>query len=240
MLFNTPMFSLNSTRKIFFSNYIVHPFPLVKKVLSNFVWNITTQEKILYLTFDDGPIPNLSEKIISLLKEYQAEATFFCVGDNVAKYPEVYQKIISEGHSVGNHTYSHLNGWLQNTNDYIENVEKCSEFVQSTLFRPPYGKIKPAQQNILRKKYLLIMWDVLTRDYDSNISPKQCFANVDKYAKPGSIIVFHDNLKAEQNMLYTLNRTLKEFSEKGYIFKKLTDEVVRSSIVTNGNKMIPQ
>jgi peptidoglycan/xylan/chitin deacetylase (PgdA/CDA1 family) len=223
-----------------FSHYIVHPTSLLTKILPLFIWNIQTQEKVLYLTFDDGPIPELSEKILDLLNQYKAEATFFCVGENVEKYPNLYEKILNAGHSVGNHTYSHLNGWKNNTEFYIENVEKSSQLIDSTLFRPPYGKIKPSQHNVLRKNYSIVLWDILSRDYDKTISPEQCFENIRKFAKPGSIIVFHDNLKAEKNMLYALQRTLSEFSEKEFSFRKLTPEIIQKSQLLNVDKSFRQ
>ena len=194
---------------------------IIKKLFSNYVWDIPNNENKVYLTFDDGPTPEITQWTLNQLKEYNAKATFFCIGDNVRKYPEIFQKVINEGHSIGNHTFNHLNGWKTNTSDYIKNV-KLYETEHCKLFRPPYGKIKPSQSKILRKLgYRIIMWDIISYDFDATISKEQCLENVLKNVKSGSIIVFHDSKKAFSNLEYALPRTLQFLKEKGFVCEKI-------------------
>lgn len=201
---------------------------LVKKIFSNYIWDVSNTDKKVYLTFDDGPIPEVTEWVLSELKKHNAKATFFCIGDNVKKHPEVLKKVFADGHSVGNHTFNHLNGWKTATEDYIENSILCEKVLDDfdskskKLFRPPYGKIKPSQSKILRKLgYKIIMWDVISYDFDTTISKEQCLENVLKNVKTGSIIVFHDSKKAFANLEYVLPRTLQFLKEKGFICEKL-------------------
>ena len=201
---------------------------LIKKLFSNYVWDIPNNENKVYLTFDDGPTPEITEWTLNQLKEYNAKATFFCIGDNIRKYPEIFHKVTADGHSIGNHTYNHLNGWNTSTHDYIENTklhetEHCKFSTEHCqLFRPPYGKIKPSQSKTLRKLgYKIIMWDVISYDFDQTISKEQCLENVLKNVQSGSIIVFHDSKKAFQNLEYVLPRTLEFLKEKGFVFEKL-------------------
>lgn len=200
----------------------------IKKLFSNYVWDIPNNGNKVYLTFDDGPTPEITEWTLNLLKEYNAKATFFCIGDNIRKYPEIFQKVIGDGHSIGNHTYNHLNGWKTATDHYIENAklyetEHCKLKTENCqLFRPPYGKIKPSQSKTLRKLgYKIIMWDVISYDFDATISKEQCLENVFKNVQSGSIIVFHDSKKAFQNLEYVLPRTLEFLKEKGFVFEKI-------------------
>jgi peptidoglycan-N-acetylglucosamine deacetylase len=200
----------------------------IKKLFSNYVWDVPNNENKVYLTFDDGPTPEITEWTLNLLKKYNAKATFFCIGDNIRKYPEIFKKVIKEEHSIGNHTYNHLNGWKTSTNDYIENTklyetEHCKLSTEHCqLFRPPYGKIKPTQSKILRNLgYKIIMWDVISYDFDATISKEKCLENVLKNVQSGSIIVFHDSKKAFQNLEYVLPRTLEFLKEKGFVFEKL-------------------
>lgn len=200
----------------------------IKKLFSNYVWDIPNNENKVYLTFDDGPTPEITEWTLNLLKKYNAKATFFCIGDNIRKYPEIFKKVIEEEHSIGNHTHNHVNGWKTSTNDYIENAklyetEHCKLSTEHCqLFRPPYGKIKPSQSKILRNLgYKIIMWDVISYDFDATISKEQCLENVLKNVQSGSIIVFHDSKKAFQNLEYVLPRTLEFLKEKGFVFEKL-------------------
>ena len=201
---------------------------IIKKLFSNYVWDIPNNENKVYLTFDDGPTPEITQWTLNQLKEYNAKATFFCIGDNVRKYPEIFQKVINEGHSIGNHTFNHLNGWKTSTSDYIENVklyetEHCKLNTEHCkLFRPPYGKIKPSQSKILRKfGYKIIMWDIISYDFDNTISKEKCLENVLKNIKSGSIIVFHDSKKAFMNLEYVLPRTLEFLKEKGFVCENL-------------------
>ena len=200
---------------------------IIKKLFSNYVWDIPNNENKVYLTFDDGPTPEITEWTLNQLKEFNAKATFFCIGDNVRKYPEIFQKVINEGHSIGNHTFNHLKGWKTSTKKYIENTKQCfsTNNLQPTtnnLFRPPYGKIKPSQSKILRKfGYKIIMWDIISYDFDNTISKEKCLENVLKNVKSGSIIVFHDSKKAFSNLEYALPRTLEFLKEKGFVCEKI-------------------
>jgi len=200
----------------------------IKLLFSNYFWSIPNNENKVYLTFDDGPTPEITEWTLTQLKKYNAKATFFCIGDNIRKFPEIFQKVITEEHSTGNHTFNHLNGWKTSTQDYIKNI-RLHEVEQSKLnikkcklFRPPYGKIKPSQSKKLRKLgYKIIMWDVLSEDFDSKISPEKCLENVLNNVVSGSIIVFHDSAKAYRNLEYTLPKTLEFLKEKGFVCEKI-------------------
>jgi peptidoglycan/xylan/chitin deacetylase (PgdA/CDA1 family) len=202
---------------------------IIKHLFFNQVWNIPNSENTIYLTFDDGPTPEITEKVLEILDKNQIKATFFCTGDNVRKHPEIVQKIISKQHSVGNHTYSHLKGWNTPTKTYISNTEACrmklnSQFTiqNSQIFRPPYGKISPWQSYKLRKLgYKIIMWDVVSKDYDASISAEMCYENVIKNVSSGSIIVFHDSLKAKENIFNSLEKTIETLKNKGFNFEKI-------------------
>lgn len=199
---------------------------LVKKIFPSYVWNMPRNEKNIYFSFDDGPHPEITLFVLEELKKYKAEASFFCVGDNVVLYPQVYKKILEEGHVVGNHTYSHPNGWETPTKEYLEDVAAASKHIETDLFRPPYGRIKKAQARGLKKAMnnestKVIMWDVLSLDFDTSFSPKQCLQNVIKNAANGSIVVFHDSEKAFPNLKYSFPRAIKQLAEQGYQFKKL-------------------
>jgi peptidoglycan/xylan/chitin deacetylase (PgdA/CDA1 family) len=202
---------------------------LVKKIFSNYIWELPNNEKKIYLTFDDGPTPEITEWTLVQLKKYNAKATFFCIGDNVKKHPEIFQKVIIEGHSIGNHTFNHFNGWKTSSQEYLENTNKCQSEICNlkpafcNLFRPPYGKIKPTQSKKLRKLgYKIIMWDIISYDFDTKkTSPEKCLENVLKNVKPGSIIVFHDSVKAFPNLEYTLPKVLENLSKKGFVFDRI-------------------
>lgn len=198
--------------------FSVRPPYVLKKVMPSAVWRKSATEKKLYLTFDDGPIPELTPWVLDVLKQYSIKATFFCVGDNVHKQPELYARILNEEHSVGNHTYNHVNGWNTDTNEYLENIEKCAELLNSKLFRPPYGKLKPTQIKRIKANYAIIMWDVLSGDYDKTIAPERCLLNVTNAIRNGAIIVFHDNIKATDNLQYALPKFIEYALEKGYGF----------------------
>ncbi|MDE1190612.1 MAG: polysaccharide deacetylase family protein [Arachidicoccus sp.] len=189
------------------------------------IWKKDTEgKKILYLTFDDGPHETATLYALDQLKQYNAKATFFCIGKNVMEYPEIYQKILDEGHSVGNHTYNHLNGWKTDTDIYLKNIREAQKIISSNLFRPPYGRMKREQEKVLLKSspdYKIIMWDVLSGDFDKNITGEKCRENILKNAENGSVIVFHDSEKAFERMKYALPETLLYFSGKGFVFERL-------------------
>lgn len=200
-------------------------------------WRLPSRnDKVIYLTFDDGPIPELTPWVLDLLDKYDVKATFFCVGDNVRKYPEIYQDVLDRGHKVGNHTFNHIQGVRTFTKKYVKNAELASECIDSPLFRPPHGHMRLPQFFLLRKKYKIILWDVVTRDYSNKLSPDEVLDNVKNYARNGSIIVFHDSLKAESNMKYALPRAIEWLKEQGYIFKTIEEglaEVSNEAIETN-------
>ena len=201
--------------------YLVKTPQFIQNLFPNFVWKIPSNEKVLYLTFDDGPIPTVTPWVLEQLAQYSAQATFFCVGDNIRKHPEIFNQIKDNGHAVGNHTYNHLNGWQTDNVEYFHNVRHCAKLTRTDLFRPPYGKIKPKQAQFLQRHYRIVMWDVLSGDFDKNISKETCYNNVIGNAKPGSIIVFHDSLKAESKLRYALPKVLDYFTNKGYNFQPL-------------------
>lgn len=212
-------------------------------IFSNLLWRMETKAKEIYLTFDDGPIPGPTEFVLDTLKQFNAKATFFCIGENISKHPEIFQQVIIEGHAVGNHTFNHMKGWGTSTEKYVSNVELCANEIReklpiagyqlpvtsnkqletSNLFRPPYGRIRPKQIKMLKGKYQIVMWDVLTSDYNISQSPEACLKGSIQATRPGSIVVFHDSLKAERNMKYALPRYLEYFVRQGYIFKELAD-----------------
>ena len=196
--------------------YLVHTPQYVQALFPGLIWKVPGAHKEIYLTFDDGPIPGVTPWVLDTLREYNAKATFFCVGDNVRKYPEIYERVILEGHSVGNHTLNHLSGWATENISYFHNIRHCARMVHSGLFRPPYGKLKPSQAQFLQRHYRIIMWDVLSGDFDRDITPEDCSQNVIQHAGSGSIVVFHDSLKAENNLRYALPKVLDHFTAEGY------------------------
>ena len=201
----------------------------VKGLFPNYVWDIPNDENKVFLTFDDGPTPEITEWVLAQLKQYNAKATFFCIGNNIEKHPDIFQKVIKEGHTIGNHTFNHLKGWKTRTKEYVENVKLCQNQIQnhksqiSNLFRPPYGKVKPSQSKVLRRLgYKIIMWDVISMDFDSTLPATKCLEHVLKNVTSGSIIVFHDSVKAQQNLKYTLPKTLSFLKEKGFVCDKIS------------------
>lgn len=196
-------------------------YSLFRWVYPELTWRIPVSEKKIFLTFDDGPVPGITNFVLEQLRTFQAKATFFCIGSNVEKNPEVYQQILNEGHQTGNHTYHHLNGWITDTKLYLESIEQARSLIRSELFRPPYGKIKKAQIRRLQPRFKVIMWNVLSHDYDSRITPQQCLDNVLKNTENGSIIVFHDSIKAKKNLEFVLPRVLKFYAEAGFRFDSI-------------------
>lgn len=189
----------------------------------SFLWHKSRSAKRIYLTFDDGPIPEVTEWVLHMLQQYQAKATFFCVGDNIRKYPQVYQQVKLDGHSIGNHTFNHLNGWKTSGEAYLENVKqfRIAAGEEVPLFRPPYGKITRQQASAIRKTYQIVMWDVLSGDFDQKLSPAACLEKSIKHTENGTIIIFHDSLKARINLEYVLPRYLQHFHALGFTFDKL-------------------
>jgi peptidoglycan/xylan/chitin deacetylase (PgdA/CDA1 family) len=209
---------------------------LVQRMFPKRVWTFSKESNSIFLTFDDGPIPNITPWVIDELKKHNAKATFFCIGENIKKHPETFRSLISEGHSIGNHTYNHLNGWKTNVSEYVKNVilaeaeankwkinnPQSAISNQQSLFRPPYGKITSKQSKILQKRgYKIIMWDILSADYTTSISEEKCLQNVLKSIAPGSIVVFHDSLKAEKNLRYALPKVLDFIYNKGWKCQKI-------------------
>lgn len=204
--------------------YFVKTPDWLKKLFPKRIWEMSRDEKRIYLTFDDGPHPIQTTFVLDLLKQFNAKATFFCIGKNVRQYTDVYKRIIDEGHAVGNHTNLHLNGKKTDNSIYINDVNDASKVIDSRMFRPPYGRMKSFQANILTnliKPYKIVMWTVLSGDFDKNISPERCTENVLFKTGAGSIVVFHDSEKAAKNMRGALSATLKSFSDKGFTFEKL-------------------
>jgi len=186
------------------------------------ICEVTTTEKEIYLTFDDGPMPEITPAILDILNERNVKATFFCLGANVAGNPDLFKRLKGEGHAVGNHTYHHLHGWKSPPAAYVEDVTRCEPLFQTKLFRPPYGKFTPSQYFLLRNNYLFVLWNVLTHDYNRRIKPEQCLDIAIQHTHPGSIVLFHDNIKAAENVLFALPRFLDHFLEEGYRFRELT------------------
>ncbi|MGZ3862404.1 MAG: polysaccharide deacetylase family protein [Bacteroidia bacterium] len=195
----------------------VSPPKVLRSLYPQCFWNLPNDKNKIYLTFDDGPTPELLPFILETLDKYKIKATFFCVGENITKYPELFKKM-EEKHVVGNHTFNHMNGWKVKNDFYYRNIKKFDEVYPSTIFRPPYGRISRPQAKHLSREYNIIMWDVLSYDYDKRTSPEKCLSNVVKNTKSGSVIVFHDNKKAAENLTYALPLAIEQLLSKGFIF----------------------
>jgi peptidoglycan-N-acetylglucosamine deacetylase len=193
----------------------------MKRIYPGVIWDKYGSGKKLYLTFDDGPTPEITYRVLDILDQYNAKATFFCLGRNVERHPEIYQEILKRGHKTGNHTYSHLKGWEAGNKEYFQDIELASRFIGSELFRPPYGRIKRAQIKYLKKKYLIVLWNVMSHDYEKIWSKERCLRAVMRYTKEGSIIVFHDSEKASEKTFYVLPKVLETFKEKGFTFDSI-------------------
>ena len=207
--------------------YLVKTPRIIQKLFPNFHWKVKREErKTLYLTFDDGPIPGLTPWVVEQLAAYDAKATFFCVGNNVRRHPELLEATLAAGHTVGNHTMHHLDGWQSENIPYFHDVRHAAMKVKTSLFRPPYGRLKPSQAQFLQRHYEIVMWDVLSGDFDPELTPEDCYQNVVRNAGPGSIVVFHDSLKAEDNVRNVLPRVLAHYAAMGYTFAALTPELL--------------
>lgn len=200
--------------------YPVRTPALFRWIYPSLEWKGNAAHKTIYLTFDDGPHPIATPFVLDLLKQYQIKATFFCIGKNVQRYPQIYQRILAEGHQTGNHTQDHRNGWKTSREDYLENIFTATQYIDASLFRPPYGRITKAQIKSVQQQfaYRIIMWDVLSGDFDTELQPEQCWHQVKQAVRPGSIIVFHDSEKAWQRMQYALPKTIDHFLAQGYRF----------------------
>ena len=184
-------------------------------------WNIKDEEKSVYLTFDDGPTPKVTDWVLNLLDEYDAKGTFFCLGRNVDAYPDIYKEIVRRGHSVGNHTYSHMKGYSASTQRYMDDIRIAGELIDSKLFRPPYGRILPRQVKAILPHYKIIMWEVLSVDYNRKVSSGRVAKNVINNVKPGSIVVFHDSDKARKNLYAALPVVMEYLKKEGFAMKAL-------------------
>ena len=194
-------------------------FPdLLRPFLGKLLWRKNPSEKVIYLTFDDGPVPEVTPLVLDILDKYNLKATFFCVGENVEKHAELYHEVLKRGHKTGNHTYNHLKGIAASTDEYVANVEKAAKSIHSKLFRPPYGRIKFKQKIAIRKKFEIVMWDLITQDYNKKLSPTIILQNIKRYSRNGSLVVFHDSIKAEKNMLTVLPQAIEYWKLEGYRF----------------------
>lgn len=212
--------------------YFVKTPNIIKRIFPKLIWDIPSKKKVIYLTFDDGPTVDITKWVLSELDKYNAKATFFCIGKNIMHHPSIFQDIIKKGHAIGNHTHNHLNGWKKSSKTYLENINKAQKIIDKEIgnhntisqkfFRPPYGKTHTnVAKKLLHKNYKIIMWDVLSGDFDQVISKEKCLENVITNTTKGSIIVFHDSVKAFTNLKFTLPKVLAHFSEKGYEFRGL-------------------
>lgn len=195
-----------------------------QRFFPNFIWSFPDEKDGVFLTFDDGPTPEITPWVLEQLKKYNAKATFFCLAKNVEMHPDIYKQILADGHSVGNHSYSHIKGWNTDTSQYIQDIIYANSFIKSNLYRPPYGRISRRQILLLRHRYRIIMWNVLSMDYSKRVSPRKVVKYVLKNIHPGAIVVFHDSVKAQRNLKYALPRVLEGISEKGLVFKPIVLE----------------
>ena len=204
-------------------NFFLHKTPrLASAMFPDYRWRFEVTQKQIFLTFDDGPIPDVTDFVLDTLQNYQAKATFFCIGNNVVNNPAVFERIMREGHAIGNHTYNHLRGWDVETNIYFKDFEDCRAVLPPTrLFRPPYGRIKNDQAKLILSQNEIVMWDVLTGDYDPGLNPELILRKTLKHTTAGSIVLFHDSIKAAKNMCFVLPRFLDHFAEKGFTFEAI-------------------
>jgi len=194
---------------------------LLKRTMKSALWQVPTKDKVVYLTFDDGPTSKVTPQVLDILDDYNAKSTFFCIGRNVVKHPGIFADILQRGHEVGNHTFSHISGWETNVENYEADVLKCAGHVPGKMFRPPYGRIGPGQYQLLLKNFHIVMWSVLSWDFDPWITPQKCADNIIQNTFPGAIVVFHDSSKAAKNCLFSLSASLDALSEAGYCFEAL-------------------
>lgn len=196
------------------------------------VWRMSGEAKTVYLTFDDGPVPGVTPWVLDLLHKEDVKATFFAVGENVFRYPEIFEQILDDGHAVGNHTYHHLQGLKTSNLEYFKDIELAKRIIGSNLFRPPHGWLTRTQYLFLSQKYKIVMWDVISCDYNGNITREEVLDNVLRFVRPGSIITFHDSYKAEKHLKWALPRAIKALKEAGYDFKIIEFPKVRRLFIT--------
>jgi peptidoglycan-N-acetylglucosamine deacetylase len=213
--------------------YVVRPYILKDLSTRNCIWRIPGTEKKIYLTFDDGPIPELTPFVLETLTKYNAKATFFCVGDNVRKHPQLLNDILDNGHAVGNHTHNHFDGWKKNSDEYEHNIKRGFEYIPGNLFRPPYGHITPWQINRMKNQVYIVLWTVLSYDFDKETTPARCLRNVMRFTSRGSIVVFHENIKAIPRIKYSLPRFIEHYSNKGFSFDALSEPVLQKALHHN-------
>lgn len=199
--------------------FIEQPPQFIRQLYPRACWRMNATERSVYLTFDDGPIPEITPWILDVLDRYNIKATFFMVGDNVRKHPDEFKMVVERGHRIGNHTYNHLRGLRETTTRYVANVEKANCYLSTNLFRPPHGLMSRSQYQVLSKRYRIVMWDLVTRDYNPKLSGEQVLDIVKRYARPGSIITFHDSLRAPHNLRYALPRAIEWLLSEGYEFR---------------------
>lgn len=203
--------------------YTVKMPKIIQRLFPDYLWRFSSQYKTIYLTFDDGPTENITNFVLEQLQKYHAKATFFCIGKNAKNHPEIYQNILDGGHTVGNHTNNHLNGSKTNNITYIKNVEEAATNINSKLFRPPYGRIRKKQAKLLiQKGYKIVMWNVLSADFDETVTKEKCLTNVLKNTSNGSIVVLHDSKKCAEKIRYLLPKVLAHYTKKGYQFKAIS------------------
>ena len=199
--------------------FIEQPPWFYRALFPGVTWRMPAEPKCVYLTFDDGPIPEVTPWVLDTLDRFGVKATFFMVGDNVRKHPDIYQMVVDRGHRIGNHTFNHIQGWRYCTKNYLANVAKAAEYIPSDLFRPPHGHMRIPQTLLLQRKYRVIMWDVVTRDYSPHMTPEGVLQVVKRYTRNGSVIVFHDSLKSERNMRVAMPQAVEWLLAQGYTFK---------------------
>ncbi len=204
--------------------YLVKTPWLLKKLYPQLTWDADSSSRCIYLTFDDGPIPIVTPFVLNILKQYKAKATFFCIGDNIRKHPEIFEQVKADGHAIGNHTYNHLKGWVTDDKTYVDNFLEADKLIGGNLFRPPYGRMKRSQSKLIkdmRPEMRFIMWNVLSGDFDINLKPEKCLQNVIKNTFSGDIVLFHDSLKAFERLEYALPQAMEYWAGQGYVFKAL-------------------
>jgi peptidoglycan/xylan/chitin deacetylase (PgdA/CDA1 family) len=199
--------------------FIEQPPQLIRQLYPRACWRMNVSERAIYLTFDDGPIPEVTPWVLDVLDKYKIKATFFMVGDNVRKHPDEYKMVVERGHRIGNHSFNHLKGFAESTEHYLANIDKASAYISSDLYRPPHGIMRMSQYRALCERYRIIMWDLVTRDYNPKLTGEQVLDKVKRYARNGSIITFHDSLRATHNLYYALPRAIEWLLAEGYEFK---------------------